>query len=82
MLQRLPTALAHVRASNASENLLSEIQKVIFCAKQKKVLKRYITIQWIQRRYNTKMDTTILMNSGFWILKSSDPYRIYWDKIT
>ena len=45
MLQRLPTALAHVRASNASENLLSEIRNVIFCAKQKKLLKRYITIQ-------------------------------------
>ena len=45
MLQRLPTALAHVRASNASENLLSEIRKVIFCAKQKKLIKRYIKIQ-------------------------------------
>ena len=30
MLQRLPLALAHVKAGNTSENLLNEIRKMIY----------------------------------------------------
>ena len=30
MLQRLPIALAQVKAGNASENLLNEIRKIIY----------------------------------------------------
>ena len=41
-LQRLPIALAQVKAGNNSENLLNEIS--IHCISQKKLLKRYITI--------------------------------------
>ena len=37
MLQRFPIALVQVKAVNTSENLLNEI-------KQKKLLKKYITI--------------------------------------
>ena len=43
MLQRLPIALAQVKASNNSENLLREIRKiVILCINQKKSLKKHI----------------------------------------
>ena len=46
LLQRLPIALAQVKASNTSENLLTERKKVICipCIEQKKLLKKYRTI--------------------------------------
>ena len=45
ILQRLSIALAQLKAGNTSENLLNEIREIIyFCIKQKKLLKRYITI--------------------------------------
>ena len=46
MLQRLPIALAQVKASDTSENLLTEIKKIICipCIEQKKLLKKYRTI--------------------------------------
>ena len=40
MLQRLPIALALKKAGNLSKNLFNEI-------KQKKLLRKYITILWI-----------------------------------
>ena len=36
MLQRLPTALAQVKAGNTSENLLNEIQQIIYSLHQSK----------------------------------------------
>ena len=44
MLQRLPLALAQVKARNRSENLLNEIRQYISCTEQKKLLKMYIII--------------------------------------
>ena len=45
MFQRLPIALAQVKAGNTSDVLLSEIQLIIFfCIKQKKLLKKLIAI--------------------------------------
>ena len=45
MLQRLPTALAQVKAGNNSENLINEIRQIIYSLYQsKKLLKRYVTI--------------------------------------
>ena len=42
MLQRLPVALAQVKAGNNSESLSNEIRQLfIFCINQKKSLKRY-----------------------------------------
>ena len=43
MLQRLPVALAQVKACNTSENLLNEIHQTIcyFC-REKEVTKKYI----------------------------------------
>ena len=43
MVQRLPIALAKVKAGNTSENLLNKI-KNIFCIKLMKLLKKYMTI--------------------------------------
>ena len=47
MLQRLPIALAQVKAGNNSENLLNEIRQIIPCINQKKLLKKYTTTIWI-----------------------------------
>ena len=42
MLQRLPIALARVKAGNNSENLLNEIRKLfILCISRNKSLKKY-----------------------------------------
>ena len=47
MLQRLPIALAQVKAGDTSENLLNEINEsdksYILCIEKKKLLKKYIT---------------------------------------
>ena len=43
MLQRLPIALAQVKAGNNSENLLNEIRQIVYVLYQsKKSLKKYI----------------------------------------
>ena len=45
MLQRLPIALAQVKACNASENLLNEIRQIIYSLyREKMLLKIYTTI--------------------------------------
>ena len=41
MLQRLPIALAQLKAGNNSESLLNEIKLFILCINQKKSLKKY-----------------------------------------
>ena len=46
ILQRLPIALAKVKTSNTSENLLNGTDKpYIICSEQKKLLKQYATIK-------------------------------------
>ena len=43
VFQRLPIALAQVKAGNNSENLLNEIsQIVVLCINQNKLLRKYI----------------------------------------
>ena len=45
MLQRLPRALAQLKAGNTSENLLNEIRQTMYSLfEKKKVLKKYTTI--------------------------------------
>ena len=45
MLQRLPIALAQVKAGNTSENLLNEIDKLyILWIEKGKLVKKYTTI--------------------------------------
>ena len=54
MLQRLPIALAQVKAGNNSENLLSEIRQIVYSlyqSKKKKITKKVCnniikSIQW------------------------------------
>ena len=48
MLQRLPIASVQLKTVNTSENLLNGIRQLIyFCIRQRKLLKRYATIQSI-----------------------------------
>ena len=42
MLQRLPTALAQVKASNNSENLLNEIRQIIYSLYQSKEITKKV----------------------------------------
>ena len=44
MLQRLPIALAQVKASNNSENLLNEIRKIVYSLYQSKEITKKYTI--------------------------------------
>ena len=45
MLQRLPIALAQVKADDTSENLLNETRKIIYSLyRPKETTKKYITI--------------------------------------
>ena len=48
MIQRLSIVLAQIKAGNTSENLLNEICQIyILCIEQRKLIKNYITIQWV-----------------------------------
>ena len=42
MLQRLPIALAHVKAGNNSENLLNEIRQIIYSLYQSKEITKIV----------------------------------------
>ena len=44
MLQRLPTALAQLRAGNNSEKLLNEITQIVYFLYQSKQIKKRYTI--------------------------------------
>ena len=70
ILQRLPIALAEVKAANTSEDLLNEICQIIYFLYRKKELqKKYTTILFNQYNMSTKSKNS--ENS-----KSSDPYRL------
>ena len=74
MIERLPIALAQVKAGNFSETLLNEIRQIIYSLyREKEVTKNYITILWIEWSYNKKKNT-IFTNSDN--SKTSDPYRL------
>ena len=73
MLQRLPIALALVKTSNTSENLLNEIRQIIYSLYQgkefsKKVYNNIINSIKLQNRIDT-----VFMN--FENSKSSEPHR-------
>ena len=42
MLQRLPIALAQVKAGNNSESLLNEIRKIVYCLYQSKKITKNV----------------------------------------
>ena len=48
MLQRLPIALAQVKASNNSENLLNEIGKIVYSSYQSKEITKKVYNNIIQ----------------------------------
>ena len=65
MLQRLPIALAQKKAGNLSKNLFNEI-------KQKKLLRKYITILWFNKGIIYKMNIIFM---DFESIKTSDRHR-------
>ena len=80
MLQRLPLALAQVKAGNTSEKLLKEIRQITYYLHREKEITKnlYNWIQWIQWRYNKKVDA-VFMNSKN--SKTSDPHRLLFNLI-
>ena len=74
MLERLPIALAQVKAGNTSENLLNKVRQVIYSLYQAKEISKNV--------YNNIMNSvklenrmgTIFMNSGN--NQTSDPHRL------
>ena len=74
MLQKLPIALAQVKAGNTSENLLNEIRQIISFLFRKKEISRNVfnKIIYSIKLWN-RMDI-IFMNSRN--SKTSDPHRL------
>ena len=73
MIQRLPIALAQVKASNTSEKLLNEIRQIIYSLYWAKEITKKVydnIMNWI--KLQIRMDT-IFINS--WNSKTSDPHR-------
>ena len=68
MLQRLPIALAQVKAGNNSESLLNEIRQIVYSLYQSKQITKKVynniikSTQWNFTQIWIKMDT-IFMNS-------------------
>ena len=49
MLQRLPIALAQVKAGNASENILNEVRQIVYSLyRAKGITKKYATVNSIK----------------------------------
>ena len=72
MLQRLPIALAQVKADNISESLPTVIRQVISSLYQEKqITKKY---NEFNKRYSTKMDTVFMNSTNS---KTSDPQRLF-----
>ena len=63
-LQRLPIALAQVKASNTSENLLNKIRQIIYSLyRTKEITKKVYNNIMISIKFQNRMDT-IFKNSG------------------
>ena len=62
MLQRLPVALAQVKAGNNSESLLNEIRQIVYSLYQSKQITKKVYNNIIKSINIQKMDT-IFMNS-------------------
>ena len=74
MLQRIPTALAQLKAGNTSENLLNETRKIIYSLYWEKEITKKV--------YNNIMNSTKLQNGMDTIFmnsensKTSDPQTV------
>ena len=72
MIQRLLITLAQIKASNTSENLLNEIRPIISLHWAKEIIKKDLTILWIQYTCNA------IWKLYSWIQtsKTSNPHKI------
>ena len=74
MLQRIPTALAQLKAGNTSENLLNETRKIIYSLyREKEITKKVYNNIMNSIKLQNGMDT-IFMNSEN--SKTSDPQTV------
>ena len=74
MLQRIPTALAQLKAGNTSENLLNETRKIIYYLyREKEITKKVYNNIMNSTKLQNGMDT-IFMNSEN--SKTSDPQTV------
>ena len=64
MLQRLPIALAQVKAGNNSENLLNEIRKVVYSLHQSKWYTKKVHNNIIKLIQIQKMDTIFIISKN------------------
>ena len=72
MLQRLPIALAQVKAGKTSENLLNEIREIISSIyRAKEIIKKVCNS--IMNSVNTNMDTIFMKSENS---KTSDLHRL------
>ena len=72
MLQRLPIALAQVKAGKTSENLLNEIRQIISSIyRAKEIIKKVCNS--IMNSVNTNMDTIFMKSENS---KTSDLHRL------
>ena len=75
MIQRIPIALAQVKAGNTSDNLQNKIRQIIYALYwAKKLMKKYITMSWIQSSY--KIEWILYL----WILKRVKHFWIYYSR--
>ena len=81
MLQRLPIALAQVKARNTSENVLNEIHQMIYLLYQAKEMTKKVCNNTINSiKLSNGMNTTFMNSENS---KTSDPDRLclsIWDK--
>ena len=85
MLQRLPIALAQIKAGNNSEILLNEIKQIVYSLYQSKEITKKVYKNIINsKKYNTKMNTTFMNseNSEYpvLVLKLTDKLDLRRDK--
>ena len=74
MFQRLPIAIAQVKATNTSENLLNEIRQIIYSLYQaREIIKKVYNNIMNSINLSNRMDT-IFMNSKN--SKTSNPHRL------
>ena len=74
MLQRIPTALAQLKAGNTSENLLNKTRKIIYSLyREKEITKKVYNNIMNSTKLQNGMDT-IFMNSEN--SKTSDPQTV------
>ena len=71
-LQKLPIALAEVKAGNNSENLFSEIQQIVYSLYQSKEITRKVSItylnQWNEIAFSRAVVNKIAFKYNQWII--------------